>query len=57
MNPSNLGCRFLEPIPTKGLTEDNIQELKEKVFKLIEECVIQNEPEFTQLRISRNQVL
>ena len=52
MNRSSLGCRFLEPVSTESLTEDNIHELKEKVFKLIEECVIQNEPEFTHLRQS-----
>ncbi len=43
MNHSNLGCHFLKPIPTDGLTEENVTELKDKVFRLMEDYVIQHE--------------
>lgn len=46
MNHSGLGCHFLEPVPTAGMTEDDIPMLKDKVFTLIEKHVIDNEEQF-----------
>lgn len=39
MKPGTVNTHFLEPIETKGLTEDDLPELKEKVFQLMKSKV------------------
>ena len=41
--PKSIHFHFLEPVPTKGLTLNNLLELKEKVHKIMEEYYVANE--------------
>jgi len=52
MNPANLECHFLKPVPTEGLTEKNVQDLKERIFRLMEDYIIQHDERFVHLRSS-----
>ncbi|MDZ4847219.1 MAG: lysophospholipid acyltransferase family protein [Chitinophagales bacterium] len=37
-----LKCHFLKPVPTDGLTENDIEPLKEKIYKMMEKYVLAN---------------
>ncbi|HXH18041.1 MAG TPA: lysophospholipid acyltransferase family protein [Chitinophagales bacterium] len=50
MNPSNLECHFLKPVPTEGLTEKNVQDLKVSIFRLMEDYIIHHDEQFAHLR-------
>ncbi len=45
ITPGTIGVRFLKPFETTGMTEKDIPALKEKVFKMQEEIIL-NEDEF-----------
>ena len=44
--PGTAKCVFLDPIPTKGLTEADIPELKQRVFDIMEKAIIQHDRRF-----------
>jgi 1-acyl-sn-glycerol-3-phosphate acyltransferase len=46
MERCELKCHFLKPVSTEGLTEADVDTLKDKVFNLIESHVIQNDALF-----------
>lgn len=39
--PGKVQCIFLDPVPTDGLTEANLEELKSKIFAMMERTVIE----------------
>lgn len=47
MERCELKCHFLKPVSTEGLTEADVDSLKDKVFKLIENHVIQYDALFS----------
>jgi len=40
LKPGKVKCVFLDPIDTKGLTEDHVEELKNKVFAVMENAIL-----------------
>ncbi|HXH19282.1 MAG TPA: lysophospholipid acyltransferase family protein [Chitinophagales bacterium] len=45
--PGTARCIFLDPIPTAGLTEADLEELKRKTFALMEKTVVENDARFS----------
>lgn len=41
--PGKVKCIFMDPIPTEGLIESHQEELKSKVFTLMEKVVVEND--------------
>lgn len=48
-SPGKIHVKFLEPIPVEGLTEADLPELKKKVFDLLEQELLANDPYFKQV--------
>jgi hypothetical protein len=46
LNHCALKCHFLEPVSTEGLTEADVEPLKEKVFKIMEAYVLEHDALF-----------
>ena len=46
VTPGTIGVRFLKPIETKGMTEQDIPALKEMVFKMQEEVILREDSFF-----------
>lgn len=46
ITPGTIGVRFLKPIETKGLTEKDIPDLKEKVYRIQEEVILKEDEFF-----------
>lgn len=46
MERCELKCHFLKPVSTENLTEQDVDSLKDKVFKLIEDHVVQHDELF-----------
>jgi len=46
VTPGTIGVRFLKPIETKGMTEQDIPALKERVFKMQEEVILREDSFF-----------
>lgn len=44
MNRTGLECHFLKPVITEGLAEENIRQLKEHVFGIMEKYLMENSP-------------
>ena len=47
MRPGTIRQIFLDPIPTKGMGQDDIESLKEKVFQLTEEVIRREAPKWS----------
>jgi hypothetical protein len=48
IHPVDLKAIFLKPISTLGLTENDIQELKEKVYKMMEDVILKEDVLFAE---------
>lgn len=46
VTPGTIAVRFLKPVETKGMTDDDIPALKEKVFKMQEEVIVKEDEYF-----------
>ncbi|MGB1205774.1 MAG: lysophospholipid acyltransferase family protein [Chitinophagales bacterium] len=50
MRPTTITAIFAEPIDTKGMTQEDATELKEKVYHIMEKLLIDNDPNFAHLK-------
>ncbi len=52
--PGRVKCIFLAPIPTAGMTEDNIEKLKSGIYAMMERVVVENDVRFAKTYGLRN---
>lgn len=41
--PGKFEVRFLKPVDTKGMTEDDVPALRDSVFAMMENCILEND--------------
>jgi 1-acyl-sn-glycerol-3-phosphate acyltransferase len=46
IKPGLISAYYLPPIDTKGMTDDDLPALKQKVFDMMHECIMKNDPLF-----------
>lgn len=44
--PGRVKCVFLDPIPTEGMTDENLVALKNRTFAMMEKVVVENDVRF-----------
>jgi 1-acyl-sn-glycerol-3-phosphate acyltransferase len=45
-HPGTIRVRVLDAIETTGLTSDNVEELQERVYKIMEEVILSEDKDF-----------